>query len=83
MRTLPWVCGSLRSPLPGSIVNPAKLAQRARDSVCEQCHLLGEARVPNPDKNIEDFRPGVDLKDVFSVAFPKDPWTQRAQRVCG
>jgi tetratricopeptide (TPR) repeat protein len=57
----------LRSPLPGSIINPAKLAARARDSICEQCHLLGEARIPNPGKEIEDFRPGLELEDVFSV----------------
>ncbi|HLW79472.1 MAG TPA: multiheme c-type cytochrome, partial [Terriglobia bacterium] len=38
----------LRNPVPGSIVNPASLPNRARDSVCEQCHLVGEERIPNP-----------------------------------
>ena len=57
----------LRSPLPGSIVNPAKLPPRARDSVCEQCHLNGEERIPNPGKQLSDFRPGQDLEDVYSV----------------
>ncbi len=28
-----------------TLVNPAKLAPAARDSICEQCHLAGEVRV--------------------------------------
>lgn len=57
----------LRHPVPGSIVNPAELATRTRDSVCEQCHLSGEARIPNPGKQISDFHPGQDLESVYSV----------------
>lgn len=57
----------LRNPVPGSIINPAKLSFRARDSVCEQCHLSGMARIPNPGNQIGDFRPGMELEDVFSV----------------
>ena len=61
----------LRSPVPGSIINPANLAPRARNSVCEQCHLSGEARIANPGKQISDFRPGQELEEVFSVyVFP-------------
>jgi len=57
----------LQHPLPGSIINPAKLPPRARDSVCEQCHLSGEARIANPGKRISDFHPGEELEDDFSV----------------
>src|SRR5579862_3317420 len=57
----------LRNPVPGSIVNPATLPPRARDSICEQCHLSGEERIPNPGKQISDFRPGKDLEEVYSV----------------
>jgi tetratricopeptide (TPR) repeat protein len=57
----------LRAPTPGSIINPAKLPARARDSVCEQCHLSGVSRIPNPGKQITDFRPGQELEEVFSV----------------
>jgi len=57
----------LKKPLPGSIVNPAKLAAAARDSVCEQCHIKGAARVLNPGKQFEDFHPGVTLEQVFTV----------------
>jgi len=57
----------LRSPTPGSIINPAKLEPRARDSVCEQCHLDGEASIPNPGKETTDFRAGERLEDVYTV----------------
>ncbi len=66
----------LRAPVPGSIINPANLPPRARDSICEQCHLNGEERVPNPGKQLADFRPGEELEDVFSVyvnAATRDP----------
>ncbi|MGH9448974.1 MAG: hypothetical protein ACRD11_00365 [Terriglobia bacterium] len=57
----------LRNPVPGSIVNPAKLAPAARDSVCEQCHLSGEAFIVNPGRKLSDFRPGESMENVFSV----------------
>ncbi len=57
----------LRNPAQGSIINPAKLPPRARDSVCEQCHLDGEVGIPNPGKEITDFRAGENLEDVYTV----------------
>jgi photosynthetic reaction center cytochrome c subunit len=57
----------LADPRVGTIVNPAKLDPAARDSVCEQCHLFGVARVPNPGKNFGDFHPGQPLEDTFTV----------------
>lgn len=57
----------LSKPMPGSIINPSKLAPAARDSVCEQCHLSGEVRIPNPGKSIADFRPGERLEEVYTV----------------
>src|SRR6266545_328859 len=57
----------LAAPSARNIVNPAKLPPRARDSVCEQCHLGGEARIPNPGHRIAEFRPGQELEEVFSV----------------
>jgi hypothetical protein len=60
----------LSEPQPGSIVNPAKLRPALRESVCESCHLSGEARVLNPGRQFSDFRPGMLLEDVFSVYVP-------------
>ena len=55
----------LSSPVPGSIVNPAKLAGPERDSICEQCHLEGEARILNPGRRWWDFHAGQRQEDVF------------------
>ncbi|MGH9581958.1 MAG: hypothetical protein ACRD4O_03350, partial [Bryobacteraceae bacterium] len=64
----------LKNPVPGSILNPATLPVAARDSICEQCHLAGEVRVPNPGRNISDFRPGEPLEDVYSTyVFRRSP----------
>lgn len=57
----------LSDPRAGTIINPAKLEPAARDSICEQCHLLGVGRVLNPGKTFSDFRPGQSLEDVFTT----------------
>jgi hypothetical protein len=57
----------LADPRAGTIVNPAKLEPAARDSVCEQCHLFGAARVTNPGKKLSDFLPGQRLEDTFTI----------------
>jgi len=57
----------LKAPLPGSIVNPAKLSVAARNSVCEQCHLKGVVRVLNPGKTFEDFHAGLPLEKVYTI----------------
>jgi hypothetical protein len=57
----------LKSPFANTILNPVDLPPRVRDSVCEQCHLGGRARVLNPDRAFADFQPGMRLEDVFSV----------------
>ncbi|MGC1221562.1 MAG: photosynthetic reaction center cytochrome c subunit family protein, partial [Candidatus Sulfotelmatobacter sp.] len=57
----------LSDPRAGTIVNPAKLEPAARNSICEQCHLLGVGRVLNPGKKFDDFRPGQPLEDIFTT----------------
>ncbi len=57
----------LKKPEAGTIVNPAKLAGAARDSVCEQCHLTGEIRVPNPGKTVADYQPGRTLEEAYTI----------------
>ena len=61
----------LRRPSAGSTVNPAKLSVRARESVCEQCHLEGVARIINPGKRLSDFTPGMDLEDTLAIYVAK------------
>jgi photosynthetic reaction center cytochrome c subunit len=57
----------IADPRAGTIVNPAKLEPGARDSICEQCHLMGVARVPNPGKEFRDFQPGQRLEGTFTT----------------
>ena len=57
----------LADPRAGTIVNPAKLEAGARDSICEQCHLMGVARVPNPGREFRDFQPGQRLETTFTT----------------
>ncbi|MGH9612904.1 MAG: multiheme c-type cytochrome, partial [Bryobacteraceae bacterium] len=57
----------LRKPSRNNIINPARLPSKERDSVCEQCHLAGEARVANPGRKFSDFQPGEKLEDVYSI----------------
>jgi predicted CXXCH cytochrome family protein len=49
------------------MVNPAKLPGPRRDSICGQCHLSGEMRVPKPGRAEGDFRPGEALADSLAV----------------
>ena len=49
------------------IVNPAKLAPNLRDSVCNQCHLAGSARIVRHGLSEFDFRPGRDLSEFWTV----------------
>ena len=57
----------VRQPSRQTIVNPARLPDAGRDSVCEQCHLNGEARVTNPGKGFGSFQPGQRLEESFTV----------------
>jgi hypothetical protein len=63
----------LKAPGKRNIVNPARLEPARRDAVCEQCHLSGAARIPNPGKAFTDFRPGMRMEDVFSVYVQQSP----------
>ncbi len=71
----------LQNPVPGSILNPAKLPDVARDSVCEQCHLEGEERILNPGKRWDDFTPGQALESVFSTYLNRVPASQGTKAV--
>ncbi len=55
-----------------SIVNPRHLEPALRDSVCEQCHLQGEARVVRLGRELFDYRPGLPLH-LFISAFVRLP----------
>ncbi len=54
-------------PLAETIVNPANLSVSERESVCNQCHLLGRSVIPRYGRGFFDFRPGDNLEDIFVV----------------
>jgi predicted CXXCH cytochrome family protein len=56
-----------KSGVPHEIVNPARLDPARRDSICEQCHLTGAARVPRLGRGVASYRPGDFLGDHLSV----------------
>jgi len=70
----------LADPRAGTIINPAKLGTAARDSICEQCHLLGAGRVLNPGKKFSDFQPGEPLEDVFTTYHDVLPQGEQGQK---
>ena len=49
------------------IVNPRKLSSSQRESVCNQCHLQGLDEVLRYGRTDFDFRPGMNLGEVWSV----------------
>ena len=57
----------MKRPSRDNIVNPKRLTGSARDSICEQCHLSGEARVTNTGKKFGDFQAGHTLEEYFSI----------------
>ena len=63
----------LAKPESGNIVNPADLDPAARDSVCEQCHLIGVARILNPGKKFTDFTAGRPLEETFTIYHNESP----------
>lgn len=52
---------------PDPIVNPENLSPHLQDAVCNQCHLQGQRRVLNPGRTEFDFRPGMNLSDVWTT----------------
>jgi predicted CXXCH cytochrome family protein len=49
------------------MVNPEKLTPAARDSICAQCHLSGEVRVPKTGKTDRALNAGALLSDDLTV----------------
>src|SRR5450432_2906310 len=56
--------GAAHANSKGPIVNPAKLTAQRRDSICMQCHLEGNAAVPQAGRKLSDFQPGQNLSDT-------------------
>lgn len=62
----------IKSPSRTNIVNPVRLPVRARDSVCEQCHLEDAVRILNPRKDWWDFSAGQEMEQTFAAYVQKN-----------
>jgi Flp pilus assembly protein TadD len=68
--------GNARGAAAASILNPGTLDPLRRDSVCHQCHLHGEIRIPRHNRQLADFRPGQRLDEMLSVLVQPAPPTE-------
>jgi hypothetical protein len=59
--------GAAKPFVVGEIVSPSKLEPARRDSVCEQCHLTGAARVARAGKSGVVYKPGDLLSEHLAV----------------
>jgi predicted CXXCH cytochrome family protein len=50
-----------------TIVNPARLTGQLSDDICMSCHQAGDARVLQPGKSYQDFRPGQPLEKTLLI----------------
>src|SRR5262249_16211666 len=50
-----------------TIVNPKHLSPELRASVCEQCHVTGEARVVPRGRGFQDYRPGLPFEAFRAI----------------
>ncbi len=55
------------SGIEDDIVNPAELAPELRESVCWQCHLAAEERIPRYGRADGDFRPGMHFDEMWTA----------------
>lgn len=62
------------------IVNPAKLPSWLADNLCVSCHQMADARVLQPGKTFQDFRPGEPLDRTVALLLipPKRGATPRS-----
>jgi hypothetical protein len=50
-----------------AIVNPAKVQPWLANNICMSCHQNGDARVLQPGKRFQDFRPGQPLDHTLAI----------------
>jgi Tfp pilus assembly protein PilF len=61
-----------------TIVNPRRLTPELRESVCNQCHITGEARVVPRGRGMQDYRPGLPFEAFRSIlVVAAEPGTKR------
>jgi hypothetical protein len=69
-------------PLDETIVNPADLEPLLRDSICQQCHLGGDVRVPRRERDLYDYRPGLPWH-LFAAVYVQAPHLREGAKITG
>lgn len=59
--------GKLGKGFDPMIVNPARLTGQLANDICMSCHQAGDARVLQPGKTYQDFRPGQPLERTVAI----------------
>jgi Flp pilus assembly protein TadD len=65
-----------------SIVNPKHLPSELQSSICAQCHLQGQERVPRRGRDAFEYRPGLPFEQFVGV-FVRHPSVADANRSVG
>lgn len=65
-----------------TIVNPKHLTRELADDVCAQCHEHPQLTLPAPDRDQDDFRPGLPL-DAFRVTYGHEEQHDHGMTVVG
>lgn len=72
----------LKAPSPDlTIVNPARLPMRERESICNQCHLHGDFRAVRYGRHPRDYRPGMALEDIFCILVKEETGSGNSKAV--
>lgn len=53
------------------ILQMAELTSRKKNAICYQCHFSAKNRVLRTQRSVTDFRPGMDVEDVWSFTRTK------------
>ncbi|MCS7021991.1 MAG: hypothetical protein NZU63_09205 [Gemmataceae bacterium] len=64
-----------------SIVNPRHLEAERQQDVCRQCHLQGQARVPQRGRHIWEYRPSLPWDQFVVVCLRHPDWTSELRSV--
>ena len=59
--------GSYARDKDSAIVNPGDLTPALANDICMSCHQVGDARVFQPGKTYQDFRPGTPLDRIVAI----------------
>ena len=76
------LAGKSATKVDTSIVNPKHLPAALQASICEQCHLQGQERIPRRGRSEFEYRPGLPFSEFVTV-FVRHPDLAEAHQSVG